>query len=583
MSATVFLLCWQAADAVDEGFTQIADFAGAVVSRITIDGDSFEPRLRTESTSSEPIVVAVAARTLREIFSQYPDPAKWCAALLGQVNALYVFGLTADSMDTAALRALSSSPTRAVQSPPASKPCYTFGTQDSGVWRWFSKLSFKSSGCDNSCNTVFDSMPEHGIGILSRDGSPVFMELGGMDGKHVFLTTLVPRLDLDSTVGSEDSLTKFLPALLPPLIFLRAVLGNRVWQPTIPQAALIIDDPFLRNRYGFFNYQRLLSSVEGLKCSTNIAFIPWNYRRSRASTIDLFRRHTQALALCVHGCDHTRSEFGGSDESGLRWKTARALIRMSDHEGKTGIPWQRIMVFPQGVFSTVAMKVLKEFGFLAAVNTSVHAVDAKMPIKVRDILNVATSGYSGLPLFSRNYPRQPVDFALNLFLGKPAFIVEHHDYFRHGYASLQEFLRMLQSMEPQLEWGSLHQCCTRAHLIRKRKDEVREVRYFTNKFTLTNSSDTTKTYELINEGASPTAKRVAFIDGEPLKSATQGDDRGAVCLELRPGESAVVSLEESCLDPRNYNRRASSLEATRFFVRRFLSDVRDDYVSKLRR
>jgi hypothetical protein len=47
-----------------------------------------------------------------------------------------------------------------------------------------------------------------------------------------------------------------------------------------------------------------------------------------------------------------------------------------------------------------------------------------------DLLDVAVTRYGGFPLFGRRYPRSLLPFALDLFMGKPALIAEHHEYFR---------------------------------------------------------------------------------------------------------------------------------------------------------
>ena len=47
-----------------------------------------------------------------------------------------------------------------------------------------------------------------------------------------------------------------------------------------------------------------------------------------------------------------------------------ALERMNRHQRRTGVPYEPIMVFPQGIFSERAMSVLKRRNFVAAVNTT---------------------------------------------------------------------------------------------------------------------------------------------------------------------------------------------------------------------
>src|SRR5262249_28002294 len=153
------------------------------------------------------------------------------------------------------------------------------------------------------------------------------------------------------------------------------------WQAPATNACVVIDDPPLKPRYGFLSYRELLSAMVQHDFSTNIAFIPWNWRRSRSEVVRMFTENTDRYSLSVHGCDHTGGEFGIPDNHVLAWKANEAKDRMSRHESRTGIRHDHIMVFPQGVFSVPAMNVLRRSGFTAAVNTEVISSEQR-PVKI---------------------------------------------------------------------------------------------------------------------------------------------------------------------------------------------------------
>ena len=81
----------------------------------------------------------------------------------------------------------------------------------------------------------------------------------------------------------------------------------------------------------------------------------------------------------------SRGEFGGIDSKELRWKSRLALERMRRHEDEFGVSFDDVMVFPQGIFSTVAMAALKSSGYLAAVNSTAVPVDAPNVLTLRDL------------------------------------------------------------------------------------------------------------------------------------------------------------------------------------------------------
>ena len=58
-------------------------------------------------------------------------------------------------------------------------------------------------------------------------------------------------------------------------------------EPRKTLACLIIDDPLLRPQYGCLNYKKLLEAMKAHNFFTEIAFIPWNYKRSNAKTVRL--------------------------------------------------------------------------------------------------------------------------------------------------------------------------------------------------------------------------------------------------------------------------------------------------------
>ena len=61
----------------------------------------------------------------------------------------------------------------------------------------------------------------------------------------------------------------------------------------------------------------LLDEMKGHRFFTEIAFIPWNYRRSDLKTVRLFSENPDYYAICVHGCNHLGNEFGRDDYQDL--------------------------------------------------------------------------------------------------------------------------------------------------------------------------------------------------------------------------------------------------------------------------
>jgi len=218
-------------------------------------------------------------------------------------------------------------------------------------------------------------------------------------------------------------------------------------------ACLIIDDPLLRPQYGCLDYAKLLKEMKLHNFFTEIAFIPWNYRRSDAKTVQLFLDNQDCYAICVHGCNHTRNEFGVADYQELSALASTALWRMEQHKKLTGLPYDPVIVFPQGRFSSMAMKALKDQGYLAAFNSTLQATDGGEPPAI-EYQHPATRMYHDFPLFPRRYPKDKSRFVQDIAVGRPIIIVEHHNVFRHGYKTVTDLVDWVNSLG-NIKWRSL--------------------------------------------------------------------------------------------------------------------------------
>ena len=151
----------------------------------------------------------------------------------------------------------------------------------------------------------------------------------------------------------------------------------------------------------------------------------------------------------MHGCDHTKGEFATADPERLARLVATASHRMRQHQDRCGLPFDRVMVFPQGRFSRQAINALRGYGYRAAVNSTVFSGDT---LRIRDLLTAAVPG--PVPLYGRRYPDDT--FAFDLLLGKPALIVQHPHDFR-DYTKLTDCVSQVRRLAPEIRWLPLGQ------------------------------------------------------------------------------------------------------------------------------
>ncbi len=302
------------------------------------------------------------------------------------------------------------------------------------------------------------------VPIISADNAPIFLMIRLKD-TPCFIVTSSRMVDLDAPLTERyyDIKADFCSAL-PLTMFLRYVFAEVMWRPLEYGACFIIDDPLLKSRYGLCDFHNLATLMDNHEFKTNIAFIPWNWRRTSRNAAEFFRREKNHFSVSIHGCDHIAAEFGGTAIEDLKGKARLAQSRMRLHEARTGIHHDPIMVFPQGVFSIPCLEVLKRSQFVAAVNTEVTPVGNRdIPTQIRDVWDVAIMTYGSFPIFSRRYAYHGLEnLAFDLLLGKPCLIVAHHDFFRNEGEALVELIEKLSSLNCTLQWRPLGEVLRRA-------------------------------------------------------------------------------------------------------------------------
>jgi hypothetical protein len=413
--------------------------------------------------------------------------------------------------------------------------------------------------------------------ILSQGGVPAFARVGASTCP-VFVSTDLSLPDIHAPVSAGAGIGHLYDGLIPPLIFLRHAFGDACWRGPGRTARVIIDDPLLRKRYGFLDFARLAESMKRRRAGTTIAFIPWNYRRTSPRMASMFTTLPSTLSICIHGCDHTSNEFGITDEDALRHKARLALDRMDAHESRTAIPFERVMVFPQGRFSAAAVDALRASGYLAAVDSGcIPTVAGQRRPTVAEFLRPAIQ-FHGFPVFKRHYPRRLIDFAFDLFLGKPALAVEHHAYFHDGGASLERLVEDLQGVEPDLTWPTLTSQLTRTCVIRHRSRRDVDVEFYTREFSLQNSTEHQLSYSLCKQEPDPARIARVLVDGVAVPFVPRDGGIG-FDLDVSPGRVIRIAVEDRGHTARG-RVRVSAPYRMKVGLRRFLSELRDEGMAR---
>jgi hypothetical protein len=439
------------------------------------------------------------------------------------------------------------------------------------------RVTASRTNTNTDADLVLNASKDNAISIISLGHGAVFLKVE-YNKVPVFLSTSREIIDLDAELKSQnfDVRDHFLSAV-PLVLYIKWAFAETCWNAPKTNACLIIDDPVLKSRHGFVNFQELLSLMKQHKFSTNIAFIPWNWTRSTPEVVRLFRENPESYSLSVHGCDHTRAEFGSFDQGRLYQKAQQALERMNAHHSMTGIRHDPVMVFPQGIFSEAAMSALKRTDLIAAVNNDVISVDpCRHAVSLGELWEIAMMSY-GFPLFTRRYPWEGIEnFAFDALLGKPAIIIIHHDYCSDGCSRLMEFIDRLNSLQYPPTWRSLGEVVRRSYRQRRLASRQVEIEMYAAELRLENGSGEPEKFAIRRRENEPGVIR-EISDGSGPLAWNSANGYISFEVELSSGEKVVqIKSHVPGRDGRDGDDLRYKFGA---MLRRYLCEIRDNYVT----
>ena len=502
------------------------------------------------------------------------------ASSMARFPFLFVHALSSDPFCESLIKVLSCDRLQSVRGAADSGQLYEIAPDDRGVCGPFSGISF---GPVNPANDyALTVSADHGA--LQRPisiGGNAFMAITRRDKAEIFFVASADTSDVNETIW-DVPLSQYFSRFVPHVMAFRRIFGELCWHPTQPCASFILDDPLLRPRYGYLEYGSLLNLMKRYNFSTTIAFIPHNYRRSSKRIVQMFRQSSGRLAICFHGNDHTAGELASTDTSRLNAMLRIAEARMDAQASATGLACPKVMVFPQDMFSVEAMKVLKSRNFYAAATGSAHPAGRRAHLTLRELAQPAILRHGEFPLFFRKFVGRlkKEDVAFSLFFGQPVLVTEHHGVFKQT-ESLIEDVTTINAMGPHIRWCDLGTAVLNSTLSRSTPDGTHHVRAYSS------------VVRIVNDWDSPRWFRVEWshsLDCPPIDRLLRGD----VPVHSFEVDDSTIQLSVK-MDPRSsetvgvaFRNEYPSLQGLGFvwsakaFLRRRLSEARDNYLSKSR-
>lgn len=553
---------------VDERLIRLANSIGIETEWLQLQQGGLPPALPIADAS-----IAVNP----SVWSRIAAPTAAADWLRASGAQLLVYAVHPQPYASELIKSMSSGHISGVTGMPDPSLGYTVASQSGEVCGPYAGVAFAPANSASDCVLTLSGRSA-ARPLISAGGGPLFAELAA-DKSRMFFIASAEVTDLNAQAGDRWA-TEFFSGLIPYVMALRAIFGDSCWKPVAQHAAIVVDDPLLRPRYGFLDFEQLLRMAREHNFHAVLAFIPYNFSRIADSTVQIFRENRDHLSLCFHGNDHTAAEFASPAASLLHTILQTAERRIEKLTASTGLICDRVMVFPQGRFSDEAMSALRDRNFDAAVNTVTRPYGTAVDLSIGELTLPAIVRYGGFPLFLRrsSVNTQMPETAFCLFFGRPVFIVEHHDRFERPQPLLDAVHR-INSLAPGIKWSPLSTATAGAQLSRTRPDGSLEIRAWARTAHVTHSApglqrcvvewplpeaDST-VIQVVRDGLDP----VAFMaDSTAVR----------VSLDLAAGETARLSVvHRNAVMP----HVARSLRySARVFIRRRMSETRDNLLSR---
>ncbi|HTS05634.1 MAG TPA: hypothetical protein VMP68_08630 [Candidatus Eisenbacteria bacterium] len=406
----------------------------------------------------------------------------------------------------------------------------------------------------------------------------VFIE-ATLQGEQVFLDCTGSEPSNGVPQAQAASVVDAFQEIFSALIFMRYCAGVRGWHTPHQYANLTIDDPTLREPYGFLNYRGLLGEMERHNFYTTIAFIPWNYDRNSAAVVSLVRDHPEKFSICIHGDNHDHKEFADYRSKPLDVQVAdlrQALDRMDAFETLTGIPYAKVMVFPHSIAPEETLEALKSFGYLATINSSNVPMGASEPSSLLFNLRPITLLFGDFPSITRYSAAVPVSdafIAISAFLGNPILLYCHHELFEKGIGAFDGVADQVNRLAPDTRWRGVGDIVRHFYLVRRADNGTFDVLAFSRSVALENASGQASLFRIRKREFNHPMVASVRVDGQSCPFSIHNGYL-EFSVSIAPGTTRDIAIEYA--GKATASGVAIKQSSVRVYLLRMASEFRDN-------
>ena len=213
---------------------------------------------------------------------------------------------------------------------------------------------------------------------------------------------------------------------------------------------------------------------------------------------------------------------------------------MDKFQALTGIPYDKVFVFPHNIGSERILEQLKTYNFDATVNSLSVPMDRTRPASSLFALRPVTLSFGDFPSIARYgaaMPNPTTFIAIKEFLDNPIFFYGHQDLFANGIGAFDRIADDVNGIEPDTRWRSLGEMAEHLYLVRLRDDANYDVLTFSSNIDLENTSGRNSVFYIEKPESDTAAIDSVSMDGRPATFELYGGVSPAQRSDPRMGIS----------------------------------------------
>jgi hypothetical protein len=315
------------------------------------------------------------------------------------------------------------------------------------------------------------------------------------------------------------------------------------------------------------SYINLLREMLEHDFHTTIAYVPASWQETQPEVVGLFQNYPELFSLIQMGnnCDGyefyqyqvslnvKNPEYPARSLADQERDIREGLARMELLTNRTGLLYERIMVFPVGISPVQTLELLKKQGYQASVNEQDVPLGSTEPADWDYGMHPAVMNYEGFPLLTRRFlgtdhSKDPdVQLSLfDLFLNKPALFfstANDEGLFATGMTGFNSVAGGINLLPGGVEWESLGTILKHLYLEKTNDDGSVDIQMFGNVLSLTNESGSEITYHVTKEEPLNSPNLNLTVNGQETSYQMQ-DDLLAFDLKLPARSTAEILIHD---------------------------------------